>query len=57
MKVLWSKVDDPYEWRPESGSIWVGHTVFAVWIVKGLERLERARNWLRAAVNGSAGND
>jgi hypothetical protein len=55
MKVLWSKVDDPHEWRSEGGSVWVGHTVIAVWIVKGLARLERLRIRLRAALRRGEG--
>lgn len=48
MKVSFSKPSDPYEWKTEGGAIWVGHTVIAVWIVKGLERLERLRKRWRA---------
>jgi hypothetical protein len=43
MKVLWSKVDNPYRWETEGGALWVGHTVIAVWIVKFLAWLERVR--------------
>lgn len=54
MKIQWSEPCDPYEWKTDAGAIWVGHTRIAVWIVKGLERLERVRLWLRRALQEGA---
>jgi hypothetical protein len=41
MKMIWSKVENPHRWETHGGSVWVGHTVFAVWIVRALAWVER----------------